>query len=298
MPAQLLAGSSPTGTAGAIGAAVAAALIRDLGAAGIARAVGNAALLLPATPFAAMRSHGTLVPLHPGLAARAGYEAASLARDAGAGKRVLEGDGRGPGLIQLLGGSPTAIAPERWGGETLEDIGWKFFPACLATHPAIEAVLRLERVAPTDIARVRIRQGGGALACMVAHGPTAGDLYDRLMSLRWVVARALELGRYDYPEAIVDRPATLDLAQKIELVLDPVVDSADAAANRMIVEIHIRDGRTHAIEYSRSAIREPEHRGPRGFTRLLDELALRRKFDDLMAGTRLPEAQLRTLSIG
>jgi 2-methylcitrate dehydratase PrpD len=295
MPAQLLAGSVPTGTAGALGAAVAAALIRGLGPAGIGRAVSIAALLLPATPFAAMRSHGALVPLHGGLAARAGYEAASLARDAGAGQRVLEGDARGPGLIALLGGTAAAIEPERWAGESLDAIGWKFFPACLATHPAIEAALRLERIAPADIARVEIERPAGPLDSMVANGPADGGLYDRLMSLRWVVARALELGRYDYPQAIIDRRSTMDLAQKIELVQKPAADSALPSTS---VRVHARDGSTRAIVYHRSGVRDPENRGPRGFTRVLDELALRRKYDDLIAGTAVPAPQLRALGIG
>jgi 2-methylcitrate dehydratase PrpD len=298
MPAQLLAGSSPTGTAGSIGAAVAAALIRDLGAAGIARAVANAAMMLPATPFAAMRSHGALVPLHTGLAARAGYEAASLAREAGAGQHVLEGDARGCGLIELLAGTSSAVEPERWHGETLDAVGWKFFPACLATHAAIEAVLRLERIAAADIARVTIRRPGGLLESLVALGPTDGDLYDRLMSLRWVVARALELGRYAYPDAVVHRPATMDLAHKIELVVEAPVDASEAAAQCIHVEVHAADGRTHSIDYVRSAVHDPEQRGPRGFTRVLDELALRRKYDELIAGTRLPAHQLLCLGIG
>jgi 2-methylcitrate dehydratase PrpD len=60
-------------------------------------AVSNAALFLAVTPTAALRAHAALAPLHSGLAARAGYEAAVVARDGSAGPRILEGDASIPG---------------------------------------------------------------------------------------------------------------------------------------------------------------------------------------------------------
>ena len=286
-PGQLLAGSSATGTAGCIGAAVAAAIIRGMHRDGIARAVANAAFMLPATPFAAMRSHGALAPLHGGLAARAGFEAASLALEAYAGPRVLEGDSWGPGLIAFLGGRAASLEPERWHGETLDAVGWKFFPACFASHTALEAVLSLGPLDAATVERVVVHRPRGLLDATVAAGPREGGLYDRLMSLRWVLARALELGHYEYPEAVADQPSTFELAKKIELLHDPALDALLPETASVNLEIHGSPG-VRRIEYRRPSAADPLPRGTavgdvlRGWTATLDETALRRKFDRLV----------------
>jgi 2-methylcitrate dehydratase PrpD len=296
VPAQLFAGSSPTGTAGALGAAVAAAKIRRLNAAGIGRAVTNAALLLPATPFAAMRTHGALAPLHPGLAGRAGYEAASLARHGDAGRHILEGDAEGPGLIGLLGAKSAHIEPERWNGGTIDKIGWKFFPACLATHVALEAVLRMDRVVPQEIDRVVVRRPGGPLESMVANGLGDGGLYDRLMSLRWVLARALELGCYRYPDAVVDSPATASLARKFELIVDatPAATHDEAWTT---VEIYAAGALRSRIDYKHLVDADRTSPGPRGWTMTLDESALLDKFESLTAQAEIDPEHLAMIGI-
>jgi 2-methylcitrate dehydratase PrpD len=284
MPAQITIGSMPTATAGAIGAAVAAALLRGLDRDGIARAVGNAALLLPASPMAAMRSHGALVPMHAGLAARAGFEAASLAREAGAGARVLEGDADGPGLIRLLGGDVSRIQPESWRGETIDAVGWKFFPACLATHVALEAVLRMGTVDTSTLRRVIVRQPKGILDPIVRSGPAAGDLYDRLMSLRWVIARALEDNRYEYPAALASDERTHALAQRVELQCEEGPADASSPELRASIELHT-SGSVRRFDYRRPAWGDPELPGPRGWTRTLDEINLRKKFEALVSNS-------------
>ncbi len=278
MPGQLLAGSSPTGSAGCIGAAVAAARIRGLDSPGIARAVSNAAFMLPATPFASMRAHGALAPLHGGLAARAGYEAASLARETQAGRHLLEGDAHGPGLLALLGGDASSLQPERWQGETIDEVGWKFYPACFASHTAIEAILCLGPIDSTEVERVVVRRPAGLLDATVGAGPREGGLYDRLMSLRWGLARALELGHYDYPDAVADNPSTIALAKKIELIHDPALDALLPETAGVGVEIYGSRG-MRRIDY-----RRPSRSGrttPRGWTSELDEVALYRKFEQL-----------------
>ena len=297
VPAQMLSGSTPTATAGALGAAVAAGLIRGLDGAGIGRAIANAALLLPLAPIAAMRAHGELVPLHGGLAARAGYEAASVAREAHAGIGILEGDDRVPGLIGLLGGDPADMAPESWRGETIDAIGWKFFPACLATHVALEAALRMGRVDASLLTRVIVRQPKGLLDGIVASGPREAGLYDRLMSLRWVLARALETNRYDYPDALVDSNHTTDFAQRIDIVHDSSLD--EFLPERLCVTLELHSGSdVRRIAYQRPACADPEGPGPRGWTTTLDELRLRKKFDSLVAAAAPLTWSLGQLGIG
>jgi 2-methylcitrate dehydratase PrpD len=260
MPGQILAGSTPTATSGAFGAAVAAALIGGLDAAGVGRAVCNAALLLSAAPIAAMRAHGSLVPLHAGLAARAGYEAALLARDADAGTQVLEGDRHGPGLISLLGGDARRIEPDAWNGETIDAVGWKFIPACFGSHVALEAVLRMEQIDPACIQRVVVRQSARLLDVVVESGPVAGD-----------------------PEAVDAAAATTALAAKIEIEHDPLLDASLPHTLCACIEVHTRTG-VRRIDYRRPSKGDPESPGPRGWSVTLDPTSLLRKFEALVEG--------------
>jgi len=283
MPGQILAGSTPTAMSGTFGAAVAAALLHGLDAAGVARSVSNAALLLPAAPIAAMRAHGALVPLHAGLAARAGYEASVLARDADAGAGVLEGDESGPGLIALLGGDAGRIQPEQWSGDTIDSIGWKFFPACFGSHVALEAVLRMGRIDPGSIQRVIVKQPARLLNMVVESGPDEGDLYDRLMSLRWVLARALEQTAYEYPAAIAASEATAALAAKIDIVHESLLDASLPHTLCARIEVQTSVG-VRSIDYRRPANADPDSPGPHGWSVRLDETMLGKKFDALSDG--------------
>jgi 2-methylcitrate dehydratase PrpD len=295
-PGQALAGSAATGTAGAIGAAVASALLHGLGAHGIARAVANAALLLPATPSACMRAHGAMVPLHSGIAARAGYEAACLAADGGAGRAALEGDATGPGLMQLLRGDPARLSPEAWRGETLDDICWKFYPACFGSLVAIEAALqpRFAGVAAIETATLRLPD---RMLALVGRGPHSSELYDRLMSLRWSVAYALRHGRYDAITVIdadanananananADDEATLALAQRIEIVHAPELDQLLPRTVAADVTVQLQ-GRTLHCAYRRDARADPAAPAPRGSTFTLDDAALLAKFSALTRGS-------------
>ena len=278
-PGQALAGSSATATAGAIGAAVAAALIAGVDAPGVAAAVANAALLLPAAPSASMRAHGALAPLHSGVAARAGYEAASLGRAGSAGREVLEGNAGGPGLIQLLRGSPLQLQPESWNGATLDAVCWKFFPACFASLAAVEAALQLPLADRQAIESVRLQLPDRMLA-LVGHGPHSDELYDRLMSLRWSVACALLHGQFNIDNALDANDATLALAQRVEITHSAALDAL--LPQTIAADIHVQAGRHSAqLAYRRSATTDPAANTPRGWTFALDEPALQRKFNAL-----------------
>jgi 2-methylcitrate dehydratase PrpD len=246
-PEQVLGGSAPTGTAGAVGAAVAAARLRGADAEGIGRAVGAVAMLMPVAPFAPMCAHGALVPLHPGLAARAGVEAVDVAAHGAAGDGALDGFGTLPGLVSFLRGRPADLRPEAWDGGTLHELIWKYAPACFAAHPALEALATFERSVLDDFDELEVRLAARLLP-LVAQGPTLGDLYDRLMSLRWLVVRALLAGEGPYDWRDLERPMRFadELAQaaRVRIVHGPELDGLDRSIIAARIVLKRRDGTT------------------------------------------------------
>ncbi len=279
-PGQAHAGSSATATGGAIGAAVAAALVAGLDARGIGDAIANAAMLMQAGPTAGMRAHGSLAPLHSGLAARAGYEAASLARAGNAGRHILEGDATGPGLMQFLRGQLHSLQPEEWHGQTIDEVCWKYFPACFFSLAAIEAALQIPLVNRDHIGRVSLRLPNRMLA-LVGHGPRGPELYDRLMSLRWGVACALLHGCYDIDHALETNKDTLALAQRIQVVHAPELDRL--LPDTLSADLSVYSEQEHLqLAYRRSATLDPPRAGfPTGSSFVLDDARLREKFNVL-----------------
>jgi len=201
-PGQTLAGSAPTSSMGAIGAAAALCRWQGLDEITTARALGIAGFGAPIAAFEGLRARGSAAPLHSGLAARAGLEAVQLAQ-AGyeASDHLLEGQG-GAGLLNFLGVSAEAVAaidPSRWCGETLDQVYLKPFPGCRHVHPAVEAALGLRSRLPADPRRwQRIEIATYDLAVSFGAIPRPQfELYDCLMSLPWCVALALLRGTPD-----------------------------------------------------------------------------------------------------
>jgi hypothetical protein len=100
--------------------------------------------------------------------------------------------------------------------------------------------------------------------------------------MRWVLARALQLGRYEYPDAIDDSPSTFELAGKIELLDGKPTDPGVAADSWVSIEVYA-GGRRHSIDYSRPPDGDRKRSAARGWTTVRDDLALRKKFDALVA---------------
>lgn len=278
-PGQFLAGSSANGSAGAIGGAIAAALAFGYDEHGVARAVSNAALLLSATPVICMRTHGELAPLHTAHAARTAVEAALLARTGAAGRCTLEGDGEIPGLIDFLRGDCRSIEPESWDGSTLDQLAWKLSPACFGSQAPLEAALRIAPKDSRSIERVIVRVPKHLL-WLIEPGTGSEHLYDRLMSLRWVVARALERRRYDWNVSLRDEPDTLVLASRIEVAYSPELDRLPKGTLGADLEMEL-SGQHQRIAYRRKVDLASEDGGWTGWTLRHDDPRLAQKFADL-----------------
>lgn len=302
-PHQTLAGSAPTSTMGAIGAAAALCRREGLDEDTTVRALGLAGFWAPVAAFEGLRARGQGVPLHSGLAARAGWEAVQAARAGlAASEHLLEG-ADGAGLLSLLGG-PDSVArladPATWRGETLDQVYLKPFPGCRHVHPAVEAALglrgrlALEAAAGNDSAAsagpaawsaIEVRTYGVALG--FAAMPRAGaELYDCLMSLPWCVALALLEGTPDLTAVAADRarPALWSLAQRVQLRADPAHQAAYPGCLGATVAVTLPDGRVltqdAVLRYAEAAT-SFSPAGP--FGPVLDEAGVLDKFMRLTA---------------
>jgi 2-methylcitrate dehydratase PrpD len=189
-------------------------------------------------------------PLHAGLAARSGVEAALLAsRGFTASTDGLAGR---YGFCSVLdGGEPADLGqlePARFGKpwEISEPYGLaiKQFPSCGATHPAIEAALELvhgDGVPSGDIERVRVGTTALAPKILVYDRPASG--LEGKFSLQYCVATALVEGRVGldhFEDGAIGAPEVRALVERIDAEVDDRV--RDDPEYATIITVTLRDG--------------------------------------------------------
>jgi 2-methylcitrate dehydratase PrpD len=287
-PAQTLAGAAPTSTTGAIGAAVAVGKLLKLDKKTLADAISIAAFTVPVAAMRGLTEHGSVVPIHGGLAARTALEAVRLAEAGlGAGDNLLEG-GQDSGLLQLLRGDAASLVPEDWRGEMLDGVFFKPLPACRHAQPAIEAVLAILKAGSLDFREIKaIHIKTYPMALMFGKPPREShELYDRLMSMPWAVASCLVHGGFGFDNVI--SPARDPRIERLYGLIQSSVDeyAAGEYPKRFCtrIDIELKNGETRAgecrMEYGMPAESGPY--SPRGTTTPpLDEAGMRRKFFDL-----------------
>lgn len=293
-PAQTLAGAAPTSTTGAIGSAAAVGRLLGLDRATLANAISIAAFSAPVAAMRGLTEHGSVVPIHGGLAARAAMEAVRLAQAGlAAGENVLEG-GKDSGLLHLLKGDAAALVPEDWHGEMLDGVFFKPIPACRHAQPAVEAVLDLLRAGPLDVRRIRgIKVLTYPVSIMFGKPPRPEhELYDRLMSTPWAVASCLVHGGYGFDNVMAPArdPRIEALYPKIAFEAVPEYEKEYPRRFLTRVEVTLEDGSLRAgdcrMEYGMPSEDGPY--SPRGTTTPpMDEAGMRAKFFDL-ACRRIP----------
>jgi 2-methylcitrate dehydratase PrpD len=287
-PAQTQAGTAPTSTTGAIGAAVAVGKLLKLDKRTLADAISIAAFSVPVAALRGLTEHGSVVPLHGGLAARTAIEAVRLA-EAGlqAGDNLLEG-GKDPGLVQVLRGDVQALQPETWKGEMLDGVYFKPLPACRHAQPAIEAVLAVLQDRPLNYREIKtIAVKTYPMALVFGQPPReAHELYDRLMSMPWAIASSLVHGGFGFDNVVAPArdPRIEGLYARIFSVVEPEFENQYPKRLCTRIEIQMNSGEIRTGE-CRMDYGVPEESGPyspRGTTTPpLDEAGMRRKFFDL-----------------
>lgn len=300
-PALTLAGIAPTSPTGAIGAAAALGRLLQLDEACTARAISNAAFSFPIAALRGLTEHGSIVPLHAGLAARCAIEAVRAARAGlSAGSTLLEG-GDDPGVLALLHAQADRLQPEAWHGETLDGVYFKPIPACRHAQPPVDALEPVWKQAPFDPQDiVAIEVDTYPVALRFGQAPGEGlELYDRLMSVPWVLASALRHGSYGLDNILA--PLRDPLLQRLcglvhVRAAQPYISLYPRQLGARVV-VKLRDGSSREgecrMDYGTPSEAGPysppgTHRPP------LDAEGVKARFEQL-AARRIPLEQARTL---
>ncbi|MGV9380107.1 MmgE/PrpD family protein [Nonomuraea sp. NPDC003707] len=259
-------GQHATSICGTLGAAVAAGLLFDLTADGIAHAVGVAASM-GAGVIEANRTGGTIKRVHCGWAAHAGVSAAVLALEGVTGPpTVLEGrfgffqawlDGRYDDAALLSG------LGERW--ELLRTV-YKPYPTNHFTHPAIDCALALRAggLSPDDVEDIELGVPAPVLRTIAEpreEKTAPRSPYHAKFSGPYTVAAALHGGGglgLSLDDFAALFPERLELAKRVRCVADERASEIFPRAFAAVMRVRLRDGSTleHRVDSSRGG---PEH---------------------------------------
>jgi 2-methylcitrate dehydratase PrpD len=237
-----------TSIAGPVGAAVAVAQVMKLTVDEMQCAVGLACATSSGTKaFAAGEGGGMEKRMHAGRAAEAGVRMAQLAaRGFTAPPGAIEGRF---GLLEVMAGDsaqPERLADRLGGTWAVEHVYVKLYPCCAWIQAAAQSLVELrgaEPLAPEAIRHIRI--GVSAYAKAQNGNPLPRDTMGAQFSIPYCVALALT-GDPANPAAYSDE-AIADarrraLAQRVEIVVDPEMESAYPRHYGARVEIELSSG--------------------------------------------------------
>jgi 2-methylcitrate dehydratase PrpD len=236
------------GTAGAFGATAAAARLLNLGEAQIAMALGITASMASGVSA----NFGTMTkPLHVGMAARNGVLAARLAQS-GFTSSAQSLDGRnGYYESYFRGGAPDlAVFDDLGRAFALEKYGVRFkpYPCGGLTHTAIYAAiaLRNERsIAFDSVDRVDVEVSAETAATIAFRSPKTGT--EGKFSMQYLIARALRDGAITldtFTDEAVRAREVLPMLERIDMKVDPKMESGTDGSRPAAVTIRLRNGET------------------------------------------------------
>lgn len=222
-----------TSTAGTFGAAAAVCRLYGFDVGTTLNALGIAASMAAGIG----RNFGTMTkPLHSGLAARNGIQAARLAR-AGvtAADDVLEGP-RGFVDMYGLGQGDLSVAATLGKPWAMEDRlpSLKKYPSCYTTHRVIDAMLELQNshnFNADDVEAIIVRAPTKSTASLVYDRPRTG--LEGKFSAHYVTAAAFQdrtVNISSFSDSAVSRPDIGALIDKIDFAEDPLCRPEDPDA--------------------------------------------------------------------
>lgn len=285
-PPHYKSGWHATGTLGSVAAAAACAKLLGLTRDQIRHTLGAAC-----SSASGLRANfGSMVKgLHAGHAARAGVEAAILAR---AGfDSVANPFEHQFGMFRAMNGPPPEASADLWDAGSMRELecvgrlAFKPYPCCGEATAAVEAAIPLaEPGGAGGVDRVEIRIGPFAREILAFDRPTGPD--EARFSATYCVATALATGRLtlaDFEPAAVAGDEITALVARCEVVVDDTLGSEQAALIRV----------TRGSATAERGVTLPAGHPSVGF----GESALRAKFLACAEGTLAPAQAERLLGL-
>jgi 2-methylcitrate dehydratase PrpD len=270
----------PHGHLGAIGAAVAVARLRGVSPSGAALAAGTLPIL---GSWQACFEGATVRNFYTGLGAATGVVAPELAASGFVGS-LSSVFGSRSGIAPRVRRIKALTDPVDPSSLRLADNYLKLHSACALSHSAIDAVLAIDHLDPSQVSTIEVETCARAMRLA---RPSVGSPLSSRFSLPYAVAVAAVRGRAG-PEDFQADPAVAELAGRIKVRADDALTAAwpDQLATR--VTVHLTDGRTVRREVA----------NPVGHaTRRPDRTALAEKFQELAWAPRPGELYERLLAI-
>lgn len=235
-----------TGTAGTLAAAVTVGRLLNLTPEQMLHALGSAGTQA-AGLWEFLRDAADSKQLHTAKAAADGITAAYLAREGFTGARhILEGP-QGMAAGMSTDADPSKLCDrlgERW---ALSETSFKFHASCRHTHPAADALqqaLRDNKLTEADVEHVvaHVHQGAIDVLGPVVNPQTVHQSKFSMGTVLALIARQGRAGLADF-DAGLDDPGVAAFRGKVQMELDPEVDSAYPQRWIGKVTITTRDGR-------------------------------------------------------
>lgn len=235
-----------TGTAGTVAAAAAVGHLLKLSPEQMQHAFGSAGTQA-AGLWEFLRTAADSKQLHTAHAAGAGLTAAYLAQDGFTGAKQIFDGKQGMAAGMSSDADPAKLADrlgQRW---TLAETSFKFHASCRHTHPAADALQQLMRehqLAAGQVARVTAQVHQGAIDVL---GPVVDPqtVHQAKFSMGTVLGLIAVQGRAGLTEFDADyqSAAVVAFRDKVEMALDPEVDTAYPARWIGKVQVVTTDGR-------------------------------------------------------
>jgi len=195
--------------------------------------------------------------LGPGFSSRSGVASALMAERGVTGPRNVIDGHMGLFTMYFQGGYDrellVADLGSRW--ENV-NVSFKPYPCCRGTHTNIDAALELVRthgIKPADVKTIRVFADAGGyqmLSSPLDVKAKPRTPVDAQFSIPWGVATAIARGRVGlehYTEEAIRSADILDIASKIEMVLDHGLDTKDRTPSGR-VEITTVSGQSHVTQ--------------------------------------------------
>jgi len=236
-----------TGTCGTFGAATAVGNIWQFDTWTMANALGMAGTQSAGLwAFTADGSYSKR--FHPGRASQSGVIAASLARDGFRGPtKILEAEDGGFFKATSCDFDFSKVTEGLGEKFDTEDVLIKPYPACGSLHSSIDAALIIMKENEIDIEKInKVNVYNSQVVnvqCGFEYSPM-GTLQAQ-MSLKYCVARALLDGKITEAQFAEDKlsdPLAIDLAGRVQFVLDEEINRIYPVAFPSIVEVIMEDG--------------------------------------------------------